>query len=261
MKALWAHLVLIALLVHTPQSYHTSRRLLDEISECGATEAAEEDLWFLRPQPSPLSRVLRATDASGRDVWTCKESGMVLPDPIIVLGTDGSGTRVLAKLLAKSGVRMLVERGVYGQMDVDGSRNHLHFTGVIQGVLGATHSTAYSLQRGVEAERKESSIPHLSEDSQAAVAARKLAKEFGAFMRANACESFRSNPPKVWGFKKPDLLDLVPFLREAFPSSQVRLNTSLGRCTHGDTMKTTHAHTHIHAHGRVDALTSPSTWT
>lgn len=56
--------------------------------------------------------------------WCCASSEsdhfVELDDPIIVVGTDGSGTRVVAKFLSMLNVTVLVEKSVASQMDVDG---------------------------------------------------------------------------------------------------------------------------------------------
>lgn len=75
----------------------------------------EERVWFVRPYADP--RLPIPTEPVGN--WKCPD-GMILPDPIVVVGTDGSGTRVVAKLLAMLNSTVLVERAVYSQMDVDG---------------------------------------------------------------------------------------------------------------------------------------------
>ncbi len=74
-----------------------------------------ERVWFLRAQREPLD----AAPLPGGG-WQCPRGGARLLDPAIVVGTDGSGTRVVAKLLALLHTTVLVEKGVYGQMDVDG---------------------------------------------------------------------------------------------------------------------------------------------
>ena len=83
-----------------------------------------ESVFFLRSSGQLTSQKQLHRTASGD--WIC--NGRPLPDPIIVVGTDGSGTRVIAKFLALTNVTMLVERSVYSQMDVDGSSAGTHST-------------------------------------------------------------------------------------------------------------------------------------
>ena len=57
----------------------------------------------------------RADATSRNGAWRCAD-GSALPPPVVVVGSDGSGTRVVAKALSLMGVTMLVERSLYTQM-------------------------------------------------------------------------------------------------------------------------------------------------
>ena len=205
-----------------------------------------ERVWFVRHFDS--SRTGSREDAAGGagsnngvgGGWRCPD-GRLLEDPVVVVGTDGSGTRVVAKLLAKLNVTVLVERAVYGQMDVDGAAAGVHFTATIQKVLaGGTGSPAYR------------PAPAPTGDLPAPVAreARALVAAFAASMRANACAAGLGagggaeddqrihgdqriyggrpalSPPRgaAWAFKKPDLMNLLPFLADEFPDLQVPIS-------------------------------------
>ena len=82
-----------------------------------------------------------ATSAA-HGAWRCAD-GSALPPPVVVVGSDGSGTRVVAKALSLMGVTMLVERALYTQMDLDGSDAGVHFTSTIRALLVAAHSSVY----------------------------------------------------------------------------------------------------------------------
>lgn len=189
--------------------------------------------------------------SSSSSSWVCPYDGLALRDPIVVVGTDGSGTRVVAKLLALLNVTVLVERGVYGQMDVDGRVAKVHFTSPIQHVLASAGSPDYALlPAGVRGgggpvlASSAATVPPPPNQQQpptpmllqgvVAEEARSLIRTFANTMRANACAaaaaaakpvspSSSSSPSSsfAWAFKKPDLMNLLPLLLEAFPNMQV----------------------------------------
>jgi len=75
---------------------------------------------------------LRDIDDDIHHVWSggsVEEDAMCenMMDPIILIGTDGSGTRVPTRALSKMGVSILVDPDVAHQMDIDGSEVGLHF--------------------------------------------------------------------------------------------------------------------------------------
>lgn len=154
-----------------------------------AQDPLVERVWFVKP-------LRRGAPQTSRP----------LAPPVVVVGTDGSGTRVIAKFLALTNVSVLVERGVYSQMDVDGTSAGVHFTRMIQGVLDATHSPRYDLM----------ALPP-------ALANRTLnaLRPFAVSMVQNADGAARLHGSRQWGFKKPDLLNLGPFVDELFPGVKV----------------------------------------
>jgi len=151
-------------------------------------------------------------------------------------------------------VQVLVEREVYHQMDVDGVAAGVHFTKTIQHVLGASAAqqkqrsdsgSSSSGGRGSEAtgsatataSTKQGPVPASSSTSsmttEADDEARKLVRVFAASQRANACAALSAAtkaatagagaaPSGAWAFKKPDLMNLLPYLAEVFPRMQVR---------------------------------------
>eukprot|EP00613_Pedinella_sp_CCMP2098_P049403 CAMPEP_0171834152 /NCGR_PEP_ID=MMETSP0992-20121227/10266_1 /TAXON_ID=483369 /ORGANISM="non described non described, Strain CCMP2098" /LENGTH=645 /DNA_ID=CAMNT_0012449827 /DNA_START=163 /DNA_END=2099 /DNA_ORIENTATION=+ len=223
------------------------RRRLSTLAS--ADFSKKEKVWFLRSVSAAQGGGWASSPhGSSSTSWVCPHDNQTLADPMVVVGTDGSGTRVVAKLLALlPGVTVLVERGVYGQMDVDGRVAQVHFTDTIQDVLSAagspnydlpplplppfapttagadkhhqqprhssgTNSTAPLTALSFSAAPKPSPLVSLLPGS-AAAEARTMMRTFASTMRANACAA--------WAFKKPDLMNLLPFLREAFPSLQV----------------------------------------
>lgn len=157
------------------------------------TRGLEEHTFFVG---SECTKAVATKLPSGE--WQCGDRGVALPPPVIVVGSDGSGTRVVAKALALSGVTMLVERGLYSQMDIDGSAANVHFTDTIASVLDAAHSPVYNL----------SALP-----AAVRVSADALVHPFAAMVTRCACAA--GGGP--FAIKKPDLLDLVPSLLETWP--------------------------------------------
>ena len=161
-----------------------------------------DGLWACRPGGSSGA----GTDGSGGDFH--------LQDPIVVVGTDGSGTRAIAKFLALMNITLLVEQSVRGQLDVDGSRAGVHFTGAIQRLLATTRTPNYEL----------AALPPPLERSIKA----NLMDLFASNLRSNACSAHppshvpqRPERSSVWAFKKPDLMNLLPFILAAFPRAQI----------------------------------------
>jgi hypothetical protein len=94
-------------------SFHETGRRLTTTSKSGG-------IHFLEHVSSATNALtVRLDKDTGKSNWYC-EDGSLLPDPIVVVGTDGSGTRVVAKFLSMLGTTVLVERSVQSQMDVDG---------------------------------------------------------------------------------------------------------------------------------------------
>jgi hypothetical protein len=193
-----------------------------------SSEVNKERVWFLRGVPQAQGGNKQGGAPGG---WICPHDGQRLQDPIVVVGTDGSGTRVVAKLLALLNVTVLVETGVYGQMDVDGRVAQVHFTGTIQHVLAAAGSPNYQLSEPPTPQRANAAAVL---GGPAAAEARSLTKAFASTMRSNACAAagdvgarksgapVAPSPSFAWAFKKPDLMNLLPFLVEEFPDIQVR---------------------------------------
>jgi len=87
-------------------SPHLRRRLNLLRSDSG------EQVWFLErlhapAQQATVDNLENATsgarsnvEGSGADVQWCCPDGRLLEDPAVIVGTDGSGTRVVAKLLS-----------------------------------------------------------------------------------------------------------------------------------------------------------------
>ena len=206
-------------------------------------QAADEGLlWYLRSYGGDnRSPALARRESDGS--WACynADSSPPLPlrDPVVVVGTDGSGTRAVAAFLALMNVTVLVEQSVRSQLDVDGSKAGVHFTGAIQRLLATTKSPNYRL----------ADLPR----ELAAGITTGLVDGFAANMRSNACAAGIGSPTRIrgdgrrraeregrggrdreahrpdwpaapgaaWAFKKPDLMNLLPFLLAAFPKMQV----------------------------------------
>jgi len=105
-------------------------------------------------------------------------------------------------------------------MDVDGFAAGVHFTATIQHVLAAS--------------QQEDGGGAGNATAAAAAEARRLTHTFAASLRANACAALsaagaaaagaakaETAASGAWAFKKPDLLNLLPFLAEEFPDMQV----------------------------------------
>ena len=107
---------------------------------------AGERAWFLRPV-APSRRGLPPVAPLASGGWACagpqqqqqqqQQDKRPLRGPVVVVGTDCSGKRVVAKLLAHLSITVIVKSGVYGQMDVDGAAAGVHFTKTIGRVLAA----------------------------------------------------------------------------------------------------------------------------
>lgn len=185
-------------------------------------------IWLLRRYVNQGSDFLHEqSDGS----WVCRlnsSDGRTVPlrDPIIIVGSDGSGTRAVAKFLSQLDIIVLVEQSVQHQLDVDGAKAGVHFTAAIQQVLGLTKSPNYRLP-----ELPSTLVEKIRHS---------VIDDFSFNMRSNACEAYRtlwrkSTPssdlatspspttllPGAWAFKKPDLLNLLPFLLAAFPHMKI----------------------------------------
>lgn len=129
---------------------------------------------------------------------------------------------------------------MYHQMDVDGVAAGVHFTKTIQHVLAAASADAASSSKATQSSTTsmETSVaPPPSSSSKVGAAdaeARNLIRIFAASQRANACAALSAAsrsaamleagaPSGAWAFKKPDLMNLLPYLAEVFPQMQVRL--------------------------------------
>lgn len=122
----------------------------------GKDKVVGERVWFVQPlhtvgglsggSPSPPSAAASRNPAGVSAEEAHRWCDHVVDDPVVIVGSDGSGTRVVAKFLAMLNVTMMVERSVYSQMDVDGTSAGVHFTNTIQRVLGHTHSPRYELR-------------------------------------------------------------------------------------------------------------------
>uniref|UniRef100_A0A7S2S7Y4 Uncharacterized protein n=1 Tax=Rhizochromulina marina TaxID=1034831 RepID=A0A7S2S7Y4_9STRA len=191
-------------------------------------------VWFLRPQATPPHSL--DSEAQGHRTPCSSSNPVQLPPPIVVVGTDGSGTRAVSKLLSMLNVTLLVERSVYHQLDVDGSKAGLHFTSTIRDLLRFTASLLY----------RPEDLPHSVRGPCEA-----LSKAFSSFLQANMCQAVSDRPPssealsstatgsealshhgippdqspapepRLWAFKKPDLMNLVPFLAQDLPGMQL----------------------------------------
>lgn len=147
-----------------------------------------------------------ASSLSYRDRKTCE---IPIADPIVVVGSDGSGTRVPSQALARMGVTLLVSSSVAYQMDVDGSSVNLHFTPLINKILCETGGRVdYDLNEFSSGFREDIMraldpwIVHM--ESQACAAAlRRMGKD----------RTYDTGRAFTWAFKKPDLLNLLPLLR------------------------------------------------
>jgi len=144
-----------------------------------------------------------------------------LSDPVVVVGSDGSGTRVPTKVLANLGVTILVEPAVESQMDVDGTRVDLHFTPIIQELMCLTGGRLdYELNAlPLEFSRRvlemfEPWVRYLRNEACIAANRDNLRDALGTFR---------------WGFKKPDLMNLIPILRHFWPDLKVVHNIRDGR--------------------------------
>jgi len=156
---------------------------------------------------------LRDIDDDIHHVWSggsVEEDAMCenMMDPIILIGTDGSGTRVPTRALSKMGVSILVDPDVAHQMDIDGSEVGLHFTKLIRDLLCITGGPNYKLE-------------NLPKEIQKRILS--SVRPWILFIRAQACkiakkrkslETFR------FGFKKPDLIYFIPVLRHFWPNAK-----------------------------------------
>ena len=126
---------------------------------------------------------------------------MMIEDPIILIGTDGSGTRVPTRALSKMGITILVDPEVSHQMDIDGSAVGVHFTKLIRDLLCITGGSNYQLEDLPQDFRE-----HLLS----------ILRPWVDFVRGQACAAAkrRKNLKTFrFGFKKPDLMFLIPVLR------------------------------------------------
>eukprot|EP00938_MAST-03A_sp_MAST-3A-sp1_P004649 g4649.t1 len=126
---------------------------------------------------------------------------MMIEDPIILIGTDGSGTRVPTRALSKMGITILVDPEVSHQMDIDGSAVGVHFTKLIRDLLCITGGPNYQLEDLPQDFRE-----HLLS----------ILRPWVDFVRGQACAAAkrRKNLNTFrFGFKKPDLMFLIPVLR------------------------------------------------
>eukprot|EP00934_Nitzschia_sp_Nitz4_P006174 Nitzschia sp. Nitz4//scaffold48_size128905//108531//110093//NITZ4_003618-RA/size128905-processed-gene-0.226-mRNA-1//1//CDS//3329553036//6164//frame0 len=131
--------------------------------------------------------------------------------PLIVGGSDGSGTRSFATILEKLGVPMLVEDR--GTMDVHAKQilNGAGWPALVSTVLNATRSAAYPL----------TDMPvELSE-----MANTEIEKFLKVVEMTGAALTGISNPNNVswatdvtWGFKAPVSMLLLPFFRHQLPA-------------------------------------------
>lgn len=131
--------------------------------------------------------------------------------PVIVGGTDGSGTRGAVTFLLSSGVLMLSDAGSDGGCQYDVHGKELHSAGwppVVQNVLTHTHSPDFvpkrDLPENVETTTRE--------------AVRRMAAAFRR--RVNGKLKREGNPEFYtrWGFKAPVSMYMLPYWAEEFPN-------------------------------------------
>lgn len=174
--------------------------------------AVQGQIWMLRA-PTAVRGGLRGEAVEAER--SGKEACAKVRGPVVVVGTDGSGTRAVARFLSLVNITLLVEPNVYHQLDVDGSRAGLHFTTIIRNLLEHTRSVAYR-----------PNLTHMGQTGggpAAFAAAEELTAKFADFLRQNACAALHKDPSHfvAWAFKKPDLMNLLPFLALQFPRMQV----------------------------------------
>ncbi len=89
---------------------------------------------------------------------------------------------------------------------MDGSDAGVHFTSTIRSILAAARSSVYDPP----------TLPTAARSS-----AQGLVRPFAALLARCGCASRQDLGRRLWGFKKPDCMNLVPSLREALPGLQL----------------------------------------
>lgn len=155
----------------------------------------------------------RAETKEARMSW--EYQNIPIPDqpPVIVGGTDGSGTRGAVTFLLSSGVLMLNDAGGAGDCQYDVHGKELHPSGwppVVQRVLGDAHSADYDPQIDLSAAVYRETLSALR--SMAQKFRKRVARELSA--RGEGQRSMIR-----WGFKAPVTMFMVPFWAEVFPGA------------------------------------------
>ncbi|CAM9164463.1 unnamed protein product [Discosporangium mesarthrocarpum] len=143
---------------------------------------------------NPLRQVIAA------DPYTVRR-----PVPLVVGGTDGSGTRGVVALLKRLGVPMVVEDG--GTLDVHGSpyMSKKGWPGVVNPVLQWAQGTGYNSMDASKALR-----------SSTLTAINSLHKTMSQAARSISVDAGQRAEYVSWGFKAPVSMMLVPFFAEAW---------------------------------------------
>eukprot|EP00614_Pseudopedinella_elastica_P010360 CAMPEP_0172602586 /NCGR_PEP_ID=MMETSP1068-20121228/22763_1 /TAXON_ID=35684 /ORGANISM="Pseudopedinella elastica, Strain CCMP716" /LENGTH=541 /DNA_ID=CAMNT_0013403997 /DNA_START=234 /DNA_END=1859 /DNA_ORIENTATION=- len=130
--------------------------------------------------------------------------------PVIVGGTDGSGTRGVVSLLLSLGVLMLTDEGGDGGCQYDVHGKELHPSGwppVVQRVLRYSESADYQLGDLPASDRKATTD---------AIAG--MARAFRERVRKGVARGKKGAYTR-WGFKAPVTMYLLPFWAEVFPDA------------------------------------------
>ena len=134
------------------------------------------------------------------------------PVPLIVGGSDGSGTRAFVELLLKLNVPMLVEDR--GTMDVHGVEiyNGAGWPALVTKVFNATQSASYNLE-----DLPEPLLQSAKEE------VRKFLKSMNAAGHAMVGAGVGTTWANAvsWGFKAPASILLLPFFRDQLPAMKV----------------------------------------
>jgi hypothetical protein len=142
------------------------------------------------------------------------------PVPLIVGGSDGSGTRAVARLLEDLGVTMVVEDR--GTLDVHAKElsGGEGWPGLVSKILNATHSPDYELDDlpehivGVASSELGSLLKNIAVAATVLVDAKKGKEAVGKSVTAAAAVAKYVS----FGFKAPVSMLLLPFFRKELPA-------------------------------------------
>ncbi|KAG7363070.1 hypothetical protein IV203_026430 [Nitzschia inconspicua] len=172
---------------------------------------------FLRPtlQQGQKANLQNGASDSPIDDYYDRPHIRKTPVPIIVGGSDGSGTRVFVQVLQELGVDMIVEDE--GTMDIHGLQLYggEGWPGLVSRVFQATHSAVYELEDLPETLRTTAfaDIGQMLSNMEASAEIMRRLK------RSNAAKSGKNQATSdiSFGFKAPVTMLLLPFFRNQLP--------------------------------------------